>query len=65
MFFINLIKHLHWFVAAFIAIMLGFIIYASGVHNTREDVCNKVGGVYVHTYSNAYKCISANVLELK
>jgi len=48
------------FVAAFL-----YIMYATGVHTAREQVCGKVGGVYVQTYTNGWKCINAEVIELK
>lgn len=50
---------------AFIAACGIYVIYTTGVHNARKQVCEKVGGVYVNTYNAEPQCINATTIELK
>lgn len=61
----NLEKAIAWALAVFIVVLLCYAIFAGGVHTARQDVCHKVGGVYVQTYSNGPQCIQAVLVEMK
>ena len=58
-------KAIAWAIGVAFVLLLVYAIFANGVHSARQDVCDKVGGVYVQTYSRGPQCIQATVVEMK
>jgi hypothetical protein len=37
--------------------------YLAGAQNTKDKICNQIGGVYVQTF-NGYKCVHTTEIDL-
>lgn len=58
-------KSIVWVAGIIFAALIIYVIFANGVHSARQDVCDKVGGVYVQTYSRGPQCINADIIQMK
>jgi len=61
----KIFDYVGWICGAGLLALFCWVCYVSGVHNAREQLCNKVEGVYVQTYTNGWKCVHATVVDLK
>ena len=63
--FDKLLDSLDYIVGGFLVLLLAVICYGLGSQAKTNKICDQVGGMYVQTWSDGYKCIMATEIALK
>ena len=63
--FDKLLDSLDYIVGGFLVLLLAVLCYGLGSQAKTNKICEQVGGMYVQTWSDGYKCIMATEIPLK
>lgn len=63
--FDKLLNSADYILGGFFVLLLAVLCYGLGSQAKTNKICEQVGGVYVRTWSDGYKCIMATEVTLK
>lgn len=63
--FDKLLNSADYILGGFFVLLLAVLCYGLGSQAKTNKICEQVGGVYVQTWSDGYKCIMATEIPLK
>ena len=63
--FDKLLDSLDYIVGGFLVLLLAVLCYGLGSEAKANKICSQVGGMYVQTWSDGYKCIMSTEIALK
>ena len=63
--FDKLLDSAEYIMGGIAVLLLAVICYGLGSQAKTNKICDQVGGVYVQTWSDGYKCIMATEITLK
>ena len=63
--FDKLLNSADYILGGFFVLLVAVLCYGWGSQAKTNKICEQVGGVYVQTWSDGYKCIMATEIALK
>ena len=63
--FDKLLDSVEYIMGGLFVLLLAVLCYGLGSQAKTNKICDQVGGMYVQTWSDGYKCIMATEIPLK